>query len=142
LIVLPVCGAVYVRSRSSPVPVPAGPTAPVSQTSVLPAGWWNDPEHQRRLATTFVGTWNHPDGSRKTLFLEIRSVSGRGGRGFFAYTLNAGGIRFDNLGTLRAGEVLFPDLGSGTVAIDAGRLTLLGKGQPASGNWELHATTP
>ncbi len=140
LLVLLIGGVAYVLGRPSPVQPELPP--PVPQTSVLPAGWWNDPEHLRQLATTFVGTWNRPDGSRKALFLEIRSISGPEEQRFFDYTLNVGGLRFDNLGTLRAGELLFPDLGSGTVSLDAGRLTLLGKGQPARGNWELHATAP
>ncbi|HEX3551767.1 MAG TPA: hypothetical protein VIA62_00885 [Thermoanaerobaculia bacterium] len=141
LILLLVGGGFYVQSRPAPTP-PESPPPTLPQASVLPAGWWNDPEHLGQLVTTFVGTWNRPDGSRKALFLEIRSISGREGQRFFDYTLNVGGLRFDNLGTLRAGEVLFPDLGSGTVAIDGGRLTLLGKGQPVRGNWELHATAP
>jgi hypothetical protein len=104
-----------------------------------PPSWWNDPGNQRKLETTFVGTWDLQGGQKQVIVLEIRSVHAKSGVGFFEYTVNTGGTRADNLGRLQRGRLSLPNLGTVEVRLDEGRVVLLGLGPSPANRWELRA---
>jgi hypothetical protein len=119
----------------SPTP-PAIPDPPVVEGASPPA-WSGDPASWNRFVTTFVGSREVEPGRYETLVLEIREIRATEGLGTFLYTLNAGGVRFENEGTLSfpEGWIELPDLGAGRFSLD-GRGPAL-EGLPESGSWSL-----
>lgn len=115
------------------VPAPQGGIESPPVAGVKPASL-------ESFQTTFVGSREIQPGVRETLVLEIREIAAPAGKGSFIYTLNAGGVRTDNEGTVSLAEerIDLPDLGAGRLFLDReGRPSLSGLDSSPAGSWML-----